>query len=363
MSSYHFKQYSSLNNLPPMTKKDITRIVNTGENIIYFNWLELVESACIEFGYQPCHIIGFHGEKVIGLAVNFLLPGFKIKNGKVKKNILKLFLAMIPLSFETNIFLQGPEYQEGFLQGYLSTIQKRRWPTVYFFLPFGLYENSFEKIIGQKHLKRSYYPSASLEINFNDFDQYLTSLKCRRRRSILKAINRFESYGCFFEHCDNPGSIQERLYELATNVAQKNNAEDSPFHLTRSILQALESRMKNHFHLILARKGDKIIGFFLVFEKNKIFDCRFAGLDYSYTKDTSVYFNLFYEVIRLATRLKIDRIEMGITQMHIKRRLGCSINQHHIFITTSYNWMTQLADLLGMVDKNRFQDPSIEIKQ
>ena len=360
MPSSHFERYDRLNSIPSLIRDNIATIVNSDEYIIHYNWLELVESSCLKLGYQPCYIVGFWGQLVMGMAVNFILPGFRVKNGRAKHDILKLSMGMLPLSYETNIFLDSQEYQEVFLKGYLSIIQKKWLPTVYFFLPFTMYENLFENILGKKYLKRPYYPSAYLETNFNSFDQYLHSLKCKRRRSVRKNVEIFKSHNVSFEYCENPGQYQDRLYELANNVSQKNATHGSPFLLDRSIFKLLESKMKQHFHLILAKKENEIIGFSLILEKNNVFDYRAVGLDYFYSKDAAVYFNLFYEVIRLAINRKINRIEMGITQIHIKKRLGCSLRQEHAFITTSYNWMTQLADFIGTIPENRFQDSSLK---
>jgi len=358
MTSNHFEEYNRLNEIPHLVRDDIAHIINYGDYIVFYNWLEIVESSCLKSGYQPCYIVGFSNQLVIGMAVNFILPGLKVKNGISKNGILKLSIGILPLSNETNIFLRHQEYQEAFMKGYLSIIHKRWPPTVYVFLPFNRLEKSFENNIDRNYLKRAYYPSSYLEVKFNSFEQYLKQLNKRRRYPILKNIKRFEKNGCYFEYCEKPGKYQDRLYELTKNVAQKNTAQGSPFLLERSTFNALENNMKDQFHVILAKKENEIIGFKLIFEKNRLFDNRIVGLDYRYVKKTAVYFNLYYESIRLAISRNIRQLEMSITQMQIKKRLGCKTKQHHAFITTTYNWMTHCADLFGMVPEDRFRDQS-----
>ena len=358
MSFKQFKQYDRLNKIPPFAREDIAQIVNSPEYLIYYGWLEILEVSCLGRGYKPCYIVAYSGLRVMGIAINFLLPGFKIKEGRARKGPLKLLMGILPQSSETNIFLRNQEFQEVFLKGYLSIIHKWWPPTAYLFLPFARYENSFKNVIGRTYLERAHYPSLYLKIDFNSFAQYLKQFNSLRRNKVLRAIRRFESNGCYFEYCEKPGQYQDRLYELAKNVAQKNAHWGSPFLLGESTFEMLESKMRGQFHLVLVKKGTKIIGFSLTLKKNDLFNYLTVGLDYDYVKDAAVYFNLYYEVIRLAIKLKINRIEMGNSQTHVKRRLGCKTRQHHAFITTSYNWMTQCANLIGMVPEDRFQDLS-----
>ncbi len=359
MPPFHFRQYNRLNKIPSFARNDIAQIIDFSKDIIYYNWLEVLEVSCLKQGYEPYYIVAFSGQQVMGMAVNFLLPGFRIKAGRVKKGYLKLFLGILPHSNVANIFLRNQEYQEVFMRGYLSKIYKRLSPTVHLFLSLKKHENLFENVIERNYLKRTYYPSLYLDItNYNSFDQYLKQFTSRQRYKMLSAIKRFESKGCYFEYCQNPGQYQNRLFELTKNVSQNNIKWGSPFLLERSTFKMLESKMRGKFYLVLAKKEDKIIGFSLTLKKNNLFNFNTVGLDYDYVKATSIYFNLYYEVIRLAIKLKINRIEMGMSQTHIKRRLGCDIRQNHAFFTTPFNWMTHCADLIGMVPEDLFKDLS-----
>ena len=122
----------------------------------------------------------------------------------------------------------------------------------------------------------------------------------------------------YIETCENPAIYSNQLYKLYLNVALRNDDSNMPYLLNENFINNLEELMSGEFEIRIAKHETNIIGFTLALQKGLHRSLRFIGLDYNYTKNTALYFNLIYDSIERAIEKKNQYLHLGVTENNIK---------------------------------------------
>jgi predicted N-acyltransferase len=171
-----------------------------------------------------------------------------------------------------------------------------------------------------------------LDVNWSTFEEYLESLKNRRRRAIKREIKDCLEDGVSIEEESLSENIAKKLSELEANVSYKythtNNKLDPSFFIK------LMRYAKNNIRLLIARKNNEIVGFFLGLQQKDVLDGYMVGLDYTAGKKANfIYFNLvYYKTIQLAIDAKIKKIYYRYSSDQAKLNRGCRPEQTYSFI-------------------------------
>jgi predicted N-acyltransferase len=132
--------------------------------------------------------------------------------------------------------------------------------------------------------------------------------KCRRAGVELKVVKDFANLS------GDLAVMWRNVYDRATEYRREILLED----FFRNMHDILGGRVA----VVLAELGGKPIGFMLLFYDDETLIPIFCGLDYRYSKQYGIYFNLFYKTIEVAAEAGMKDIDLGITTLEAKLELG-----------------------------------------
>ena len=159
--------------------------------------------------------------------------------------------------------------------------------------------------------------------------EYLYSLCKKHRNMYLKFIRQRQMQGVKFDYIDDYVSIIPSIYHLYLNV--NNNAKEfktTPFSI--NFFEKLKDIYKGNCFLIVMKVNDSFAGFVLLIQGENEIVPFLMGIDYSY-RDEHVWHNLVLECISYAIDIGKEKIDLGLTNFSLKKRLGASKFGIHMY--------------------------------
>jgi predicted N-acyltransferase len=160
-----------------------------------------------------------------------------------------------------------------------------------------------------------------LDLDFNDFDEYLQSLGSSDRRSIRKTLNRAEkrwNITTVFTH--EFSRWKHVAHNLLGYMCEEHDSHR--MHLTGKFYDALEKNLKDRAELIICFKENIPLACGLVLNSATTAQHKFVGIDPEYRK-YQAYFLLYYEGIKRAIEKNQEKICFGPTTYSFKEKIGC----------------------------------------
>lgn len=188
-------------------------------------------------------------------------------------------------------------------------------------------------------------PKAEIKIKWKSFDEYLNSMRSNYRCKIVKGMDKCAKANISIRtqknFLDNSRDLK-RLYDNVSRQAKEIKREQ----VSEIFFQNLDKYLGEKSVILSAMKGDRLIGFMLVLFNNKELISALIGLDYDYNREYCVYFNLFYETIKLAIETGMDNIDMGITTLDPKKDMGSGIVVLNMYMKHSNPLLNKIIPVL-----------------
>ena len=224
-----------------------------------------------------------------------------------------------PLGTSTGFFSKTPEHTSMLLKG-LWTIQKREKTKG--ILLFNLTKSELDFLTPEtKGFTRfQFLDNTYLDLDFTDFDDYLSSLSGTNRRSIRSTVNKAKKMGVqavFTNEISQWKTIARQLQEYICEQYKNDRLL-----LPEAFYDALEKNLKDAAELLLFFKDETPLAFALVINTPATSLYKFLGVDPRYRK-YQAYFLIYYEGIRKAIERKQKKIYFGPTSYTFKDRIGC----------------------------------------
>jgi predicted N-acyltransferase len=192
----------------------------------------------------------------------------------------------------------------------------------------------YQKIIGMT--------TCYLDIKWNNFDDYILSLKSKARTNVRREIKKCIENGITIQEAEL-GNLTEKLDELYNNLFLKYNKNaikifDSDF------FNKLNLYAKDKTKLFIAKKNGEIIGFSLSLCHKDVMDVVWVGFNYdSQSKTDFSYFNLTYYVpIRWGIENGIKKMYYRLTMEKIKLDRGCNLETTFFFVKYHGNFLNTI---------------------
>jgi len=179
------------------------------------------------------------------------------------------------------------------------------------------------------------YPKATMEICWNDFDEYLSSLTSKRRADIKRSIRKVATPLIKFEWVEDIEEISDQIFLLWDNVEKKSGYQHEK--LNETYFNSLLELAPDNCRVLLLKEDNEIIAFSLFIETEKECFCSYVGLDYEKNKNYDIYFNLVYKAIEIAIEGKKEILNLGISSYERKLLAGCEIEYLAYFIKNIEN--------------------------
>lgn len=203
------------------------------------------------------------------------------------------------------------------------------------FRDYGEKELAFYDMLAESGYRRiRNLPSCEMEVRWDSFDAYMRALRSEYRNKASARMKRFAAAGGRMERIADISPLAEDTAVLWRNVY------DRATEYRREILKAdffrnmgsLSGGGTSGTSAIFARIKGKPAGFMLLFIDDDTLTPIFCGLDYEVARESCLYFNLFYETIRIAIEMKMRDIDLGITTLVPKLELGGVVKPLYMYM-------------------------------
>lgn len=168
-------------------------------------------------------------------------------------------------------------------------------------------------------------PSCTIEVIWDSFDGYLTHLSTSRRHSAVREQERFHRSGLRVEFTDLQSCVEE-IAPLASRVQEKYGHALSA-QAVADQLEAQARHLNSASRVIVCRRGDRLVGFSLLYSWAGTLYGRLVGFDYAATAGSDAYFSLaFYLPIQLAIDERLRHLKLGMASWKPKVLRGASLD-------------------------------------
>ncbi|HRH67027.1 MAG TPA: GNAT family N-acetyltransferase [Bacteroidia bacterium] len=176
--------------------------------------------------------------------------------------------------------------------------------------PYGL--NTFES---DMTMELTLHPSWSA---FQDYEKSLTHKYAQRARKIRKSGSVIERRvlddGQLEEHKNR---IAELFREICSKQTLRMGIIDEKYFL------ALNTCCKDRFRITGYFLENKMIAFSTTLAQKETLEVHYIGIDYSYNKSHSLYFNILFDGVEQAILQGYKKLELGRTAREAKAVVGC----------------------------------------
>lgn len=181
-------------------------------------------------------------------------------------------------------------------------------------------------------------PSTHMDVRWGNFDEYLNALRSEYRHKTLARISKFNECGCTIELVESFSSLSDVLATLWKEVFDAATEYKREF-LGSAFFTSIDHYLADKAAVLVARQDGVVIGFMLELFGDETLTPLFCGLDYSVSRETGTYFNLFYRSIDLAIERGMMSIDFGITTLEPKVEFGAEIVTQYMYMKhTSALW-------------------------
>jgi 8-amino-7-oxononanoate synthase len=338
------EHYTSVSDVPV---NDWNRFVNRDAVGLETPHLSAVEASRIN-DIHPYYIIGYHDNDPIGIAYCFSIKIDLARMANIyPANVVETVKTWKPGFMEMRIVEVGhlaslgmtigimQSYTREFLNALSGKIEEiaaienaelciiRDIPAERYDDFNSLKDYGFSHVMG--------FPVARMKVSWNNFEEYLTSLKAKKRYNILQKRHKFQAPEIKVEIIEDYAPYAERLARLWTNVAKRQNGYQHE-RLTPSFFEEMSRQLKGRSHVVAIKHNGTIAAFGLNLIGDKEYFGVAEGLDYDLRDAYELYSNNIFEALRVACKLGKESFNIGITAYDFKTFIGAEVEPCIYFI-------------------------------
>lgn len=363
LNQFRMEYYTSVEEIPISIWE---RFASRGAVGLETGHLRAVEVSRIN-DIHPYYIIGYRDEEPVGIAYCFSIDADLAKMANCyPAEVLSTVKTWMPNFMAMRIVEVGhiaslgttievlPPYLSDFLQAFSDQIDEiarienadlciiRDIPGTRYAEFGNLEEKGFRPIMG--------FPIARMPLVWNNFNGYIASLKAKKRRNVLLKRLKLEAPEITVEVIEDYAPYAERLSELWTNVAKRNNGYEHE-RLTPAYFEAMSRHLKGRSHVVAIKQHGKIVAYGLnLIGDDELFGVA-EGLDYDVRDQYDLYANNIFEALRVACELGKKTFNIGITTYDFKTSNGAELDPC-IYMVKSFKEPCYSAVYADLIQKN-----------
>jgi predicted N-acyltransferase len=175
-------------------------------------------------------------------------------------------------------------------------------------------------------------PNMVLEISprWRSFEDYLTSLNSKYRKTCRQIEKDVEADGCRVEELKDVERHADTLFELYMQTHR--NARLRLVTLRPSFLPTLAARLGDEMRWTVVRRDEELLGFVTTVRDGDTAVGYYIGFDRAANAEIPIYFRLLQAVVDDAIRLGCRRLSLGRTALEPKARLGARPSPMRVWI-------------------------------
>jgi hypothetical protein len=290
----------------------------TGQELGYSHrWQSVLETELR--GYQPFYILIYAGAELIGAAFTMVVPDYLLPKRfpryiqpLVEWTLRKTTLICItPMNSRLEGLMIKPDWPDPDAAVALALrtfdhITRRSMRLLQIFAATTTNDARILNALTQRGYQPTQVePYVTLDVTWPTFKDYLQSLPRKRRMDIQRQLNNAQRYG------------------------------EEP-HVKPTFFAALREQMSDNSTIFFARVDGQIGAIAVTLHDDMSISFPFIGQDHTLSRQYGLYFLLHFDAIRYAIERRLPLINMGLTQLDLKRRLGYKPNPRSFIVRSPY---------------------------
>ena len=175
--------------------------------------------------------------------------------------------------------------------------------------------------------------------DWNDFDDYMTSLKSKYRVRIKRAIKKASPIVKRVLSVEELLKYQERIHELYMQTALQANF--NLFILPEDYFTEMKRGLGEQFELTGYFLEDVLIGYYtIIFDKDHV-DAHFLGYDRSKNAEHQSYLNMLIDILKKGISFKAKYIHFSRTALEIKSSIGAEPEEMVFYLRSQRQWQNK----------------------
>jgi len=159
-----------------------------------------------------------------------------------------------------------------------------------------------------------------LDAGWNDFDDYLSSLKSKFRVKAKRAYAKSNALEPRVLSVEEIALHLPRMRELHADVV-----DQAGFHVSGGNVDSLVTLARGLGSAMVVQGyflDGALVGFLTAFEREGVLDAHSVGFDYGLNRGHSIYPRMLYDYLRIAIERHLGHVDFGRTAQEIKSTLG-----------------------------------------
>jgi predicted N-acyltransferase len=162
------------------------------------------------------------------------------------------------------------------------------------------------------------FPTAVVDLSFDSFDSYLSSMRAQYRRRARQTLTRSEDLEIvqlsdFADHADELARLWRLIFDRATEIKREI--------LTPAYFRAV-SRLEGSSVLAARRDDGSLVAFALLLADGPWLSFLQCGFDQEAGRSEGAYFRLLYEIVRVGIEGGFQQVDLGVTTLTPKLDVG-----------------------------------------
>ncbi len=165
-------------------------------------------------------------------------------------------------------------------------------------------------------------PTMVLDVrhDWESFDDYLAAMSSKYRVRVKRAFKKGKDIVRKELTLQEIEENKQQIFDSYQNVAAK--AVFNTFTFTPDYFPSLKRELGDKFKLIACYIHDEFVGFYTTIKSGNELDAHFLGLDYQVNRDSQLYLNMLYDMIRIGIDEGVHQVTFSRTALEIKSSIG-----------------------------------------
>lgn len=188
-------------------------------------------------------------------------------------------------------------------------------------------------------------PLATLAMRWPTPEAYAAALRSPYRRAFRRRREVFAQNGLAARVVTDFAPLAEELAALWRQVYDRAREYRREI-LPPAFFVQLSEELGDASEVLLLEREGRILAFALLLQERERLVWPYCGLDYAVNQEYELYFNLLYEIVFHGMRRGVRDIDMGITTLDAKKRVGATVTPLYMYMRHQSRWMRRLGPWL-----------------
>lgn len=169
-----------------------------------------------------------------------------------------------------------------------------------------------------------------LRSEWNNFEDYKAAMSSKYRVRVKRAFKKGKNIVRKELDASEIETNKQHIFDLYKNVSK--NAGFNTFTFTPDYFPELKRQLKDRLKLIACYQDEQFVGFYTTILDGHELEAHFLGFDYEVNRNTQLYLNMLYDMIRIGIDLKVNRVVFSRTALEIKSSVGAEPHEMYFYL-------------------------------